>query len=109
MQRVKYNRERAPDPEVVKQLGYDEIECEVGDDGEAKEWLGGHQPDEPQPGMSVELTGFIDDITRIEELHAFCLAHDASVIYHRLPPQIPEHSDSYKSVKRQEAFEKDAP
>jgi hypothetical protein len=105
MHRVKYNRENPPDKSVRKQIEEYEVDFDVGDDGEDEEMFGLYQPEEFKPGMSEKLQGIDDDVTRKEEWHAFCLAHESAVEARRVPPQI---DDWHKSMKQEEAFEREA-
>jgi hypothetical protein len=71
MARVRYNREHQVEPEAVKILELHEVDCEIEEDeeietvSEAREIL--------VPGMSKEITGIDDKVTKIEEWQVSCL------------------------------------
>jgi hypothetical protein len=68
---------------------------------------GANRPEDLRPGMSAELIGIDDDITRIEEWQASFLAHEMDVEDRRGLPEIPVHPDWHRSTKQQKAFFRD--
>jgi hypothetical protein len=73
MARVRYNREHQADPETVKILDQHEADCEIGEEEEIET---GFEEQEERP---EEITGIDDEVIKIEELQASCLAYDAAV------------------------------
>jgi hypothetical protein len=100
-------REHPPENGIIKHIDEYEIDCEVGEDQKPEEMFRMHQPEEIRPEMSKELQGIDDGVALVEEWHASCLAHEATVADKSLPPQIPEHPDRPKSTRQQEACDRE--
>jgi hypothetical protein len=99
------NCEHPAEPWVVTILEEHEVDCEIGEDEEVETTF--EPPEELAPGMSEEITGIDDEVTKIEEWQASCLAHDPAVADKRLPPEIIEHPDGHKSTKQVEKLSRE--
>jgi hypothetical protein len=64
MQRVKCELDHPPDKDTIKQI-------------EEHDMFEFNHPEEFRPGISEELSGILDDVMKIEEWHASCLAQEA--------------------------------